>query len=133
MEEMAVIDDVSYGRLLARVTPRVIETDAENERAIAELERLDSLSLMTVEQKSLADLLTVLIERFEHRYEIGHAEPLDALRALMEERGLRQRDLIEVFGSSSVTSDVVNGKREISKQHARKLADFFHVPVSVFI
>ncbi len=130
---MAVIDDVSYGKLLARVTPRVIETDAENERAIAELERLDSLPRMTAEQKSLADLLTVLIERFEHRYEIGHAEPLDALLTLMEERGLRQRDRIEVFGSSSVTSDVVNGKREISKQHARKLADFFHVPVSIFI
>ena len=130
---MAVIDDVSYGKLLARATPRVIETDAENERAIAELERLDSLPRMTAEQKSLADLLTVLIERFEHRYEIGHAEPLDALRVLMEERGLRQRDLIGVFGSSSVTSDVVNGKREISKQHARKLAEFFHVPVSVFI
>ena len=130
---MAVIDDVSYGRLLARATPRVIETDAENARAIAELERLDSLPRMTAEQKSLADLLTLLIERFEHRYEIGHAKPLDALRALMEERGLRQRDLIEVFGSSSVTSDVVNGKREISKQHARKLAEYFHVPVSVFI
>ena len=130
---MAVIDDVSYGKLLARATPRLIETDAENERAIAELERLDSLPRMTAEQKSLADLLTVLIERFEHRYEIGHAEPLNALHALMEQRGLRQRDLIEVFGSSSVTSDVVNGKREISKQHARKLAEFFHVPVSVFI
>jgi HTH-type transcriptional regulator / antitoxin HigA len=133
MEEMAVIDDVSYGKLLARATPRVIETDAENERAIAELERLDSLPRMTAEQKSLADLLTVLIERFERRYEIGHAEPLDALRTLMEERGLRQRDLIEVFGSSSVTSDVVNGKRGISKQHARQLAEYFHVAVSVFI
>lgn len=130
---MAVIDDVTYGKLLARVTPRVIETDAENERAIAELERLDSLPRMTAEQKSLAELLTVLIERFEQRYEIGHAEPLDALRALMEERGLRQRDLIEVFGSSSVASDVMNRKREISKEHARRLAEFFHVPVSLFI
>jgi HTH-type transcriptional regulator/antitoxin HigA len=88
---------------------------------------------MTAEQKSPADLLTVLIERFEHRYEIGHADPLDALHALREERGLRQGDLIEVFGSSSVTSDVVNGKREISKQHAQKPAEFFHVPVSLFI
>ena len=130
---MAVIDNVSYGRLLARATPRVIETEAENERAIAELERLDSLPRMTAEQKSLAELLTILIERFEQRYEIGHAEPLDALRTLMEERGLRQRDLIEVFGSSSVASDVLNGKRDISEQHARKLAEFFRVPASLFI
>ena len=130
---MAVIDDVSYGRLLARAVPRVIESDEENERAIAELERLDSLPRMTAEQKSLADLLTLLIERFEQRYELGHAEPVDALRTLMEERGLRQRDLIPVFGSSSVASDVLNGKREISKRHARRLAEVFHVPVSLFI
>lgn len=130
---MAVIDDVSYGKLLAQAVPRVIATDAENERAIAEPERLDSLPRMTAEQKSLADLLTLLIERYEQRCDLGHAEPIEALRTLMEERGLRRRDLIEVFGSSSVASDVMNGKRGISKQHARRLADFFHVPVSLFI
>ena len=133
MEEMAVIDEVSYGKLLARTVPRVIETAAENERAIAELEHLDSLRQMTAEQKSLADLLTVLIERFEQRYDLGHADPLAALRSLMEDRGIRQRDLVGVFGSSSVASDVLNGKREISKQNARGLAEFFHVPVSLFI
>lgn len=85
------------------------------------------------EQNSLADLLTLLVERFEQRYEPGHADPVDALRSLMEERGLRQRDLISIFGSRSVASDVMNGKCQISKQHARGLAEFFHVPVSLFI
>jgi HTH-type transcriptional regulator/antitoxin HigA len=51
----------------------------------------------------------------------------------MEDRGVRQRDLISVFGSSSVVSDVLNGKRAISKAHARKLAQYFHVPASLFI
>jgi len=133
MEEMAVIDEASYGELLASTLPRVIETDAENERVIAELERLDSLPELTPEQRSLAELLTVLIERFEQRYDLGHAEPLEALKSLMEDRRLRQRDLIPVFGSSSVASDVLTGKREISKQHARKLAEYFNVPASLFI
>ena len=62
-----------------------------------------------------------------------HAEPLEALRILMEDRGNRQRDLIPVFGSSSVVSDVLNGKRSISKTHARKLSEFFRVPASLFI
>ena len=51
----------------------------------------------------------------------------------MEDRELRQRDLIPVFGASSVVSDVLLGKRAISKQHARKLAGYFKVPVSLFI
>jgi len=42
-------------------------------------------------------------------------------------------DLISVFGSSSVASDVLSGKRSISKAHARKLAEHFHFPVSLFI
>jgi HTH-type transcriptional regulator/antitoxin HigA len=51
----------------------------------------------------------------------------------MEDRGIRQRDLIPAFGSSSVVSDVLNGKRSISKARARKLAEYFHVPASLFI
>ena len=47
---------------------------------------------------------------------------------LMEHKGLRQSDLLPVFGSRSVAADVLNGRREISKAHARKLADFFHQP-----
>lgn len=130
---MAVIDDIAYADLLSHALPRVIETDAENERMIAELERLDEITKKTPEQESLAELLTVLIERFETRYDLGHAEPLEALKTLMEDRGIRQRDLISVFGSSSVASDVLTGKREISKQHARGLAAFFSVPVGLFI
>jgi methylthioribose-1-phosphate isomerase len=76
----------------------------------------------------------VLFQQFEEvRYPFGHASPIDALRDSMEARNLRQRDLIPVFGASSVVSDVINGKRSISKNHARKLAEFLHVPVSLFI
>ena len=130
---MAVIDSVSYGQLLQEALPRVIETDEENDRLLAVLEQLDELSSRTPEQESLAELLTMLIQQFEARYDLGSALPLEALRSLMEDRGLRQRDLLGVFGSSSVASDVLNGKREISKLHARRLAEYFRVPVSIFI
>ena len=102
---------------------------------IAELEKLDTRSRpLTPEEESLAELMTLLVREFEEsKYPLGHAEPLEALRILMEDRGNRQRDLIPVFGSSSVVSDVLNGKRSISKAHARKLAEFFHVPASLFI
>jgi HTH-type transcriptional regulator/antitoxin HigA len=51
----------------------------------------------------------------------------------MEQRGLRQADLLPVFGSRSVASDVLAGKREPSKAHIRKLADFFHVSPELFL
>ena len=132
---VATIDEAAYGKLLARTLPRVIETEAENERMIAELEKFDMLARpLTPEEHELTQLMTLLVRQFEEaHYLLGHAEPVEALRVLMEDRKLRQRDLIPVFGSSSVVSDVLNEKRSISKAHARKLAEFFHVPVSLFI
>jgi HTH-type transcriptional regulator/antitoxin HigA len=137
MEEMAVatINKAAYGKLLARMLPRVIETEEENEMMIAELEKLDTQSRpLTPEEEKLGELMTLLVRQFEEsHYPLGHAKPIQALRVLMEDRGLRQRDLITVFGSSSVVSDVLNEKRSISKAHARKLAEFFHVPAGLFI
>jgi HTH-type transcriptional regulator/antitoxin HigA len=132
---LATINETAYGKLLARTLPRVIKSAQENDRMIAELEKLDTRGRpLTPEEESLAELMTLLIREFEEsKYPLGHAEPLEALRILMEDRGHRQRDLIPVFGSSSVVSDVVNGKRAISKTHALRLAEFFHVPASLFI
>jgi len=113
----------------------VIRTEEENERLIAELEKLDTSGRpLSAEQERLAELLTSLIQQFEEQhYPIGRPTPLEALKALMEDRGMRQRDLIPVFGASSVVSDVIHGKRAISKAHARKLAAFFRAPIELFI
>jgi len=131
----ATINKTAYGKLLARTLPRVIKSEKENERMISELEQFDIRGrALTPEEESLAELMTLLIREFEEsKYPLGHAGPLEALRILMEDRGLRQRDLIPVFGSSSVASNVFHGKRAISKAHARKLAEHFHVPVNLFI
>lgn len=112
----AEIDPRVYGKLLSKVLPRVPRTEQENERAIAELERLDSLG------------------RPEDRhYSFAKPLPLDALRFLMEQHNLRQRDLIPVFGVSSTVSTVLAGKRATSKAQARKLAGFFHAAPDLFI
>jgi len=135
MAVAAVMRKAEYGKLLVRVAPKIIRSEAENQHMIAELEKLDTLGRpLTPEEHELAELMTLLVQRFEEsRYPLGHAKPIEALRELMESRNTRQRDLIPVFGSSSVASDVLNGKRSISKTHARKLAEFFHVPVGLFI
>lgn len=122
---LATIDEAAYGKLLARALPRIIKTEAENQRIIAEIERLDTRGdALTPEEENLAELMTLLVRQFEEsKYPLGHADPLEALRVLMENQGTRQRDLIPVFGSSGA----------IGKTHARKLAEYFHVPASLFI
>ena len=132
---LATANELAYGKLLVHARPRVIRTERENERMLREIEKLDTRGRpLTRAERQLADLMTLLVRQFEEsRYPIGHAGPLAALRELMEARGLRQRDLIPVFGSSSVVSNVLQGRRSISKTHARKLAAFFRAPVALFI
>lgn len=132
---MLEVDPVRYGRLLARKLPAVIRNEEENERLIAELEQFDRRDKeLTPEEREYSELLTVLIEAFESaNYGLEGSTPSSRLRSLMEEHGLRQRDLLEVFGSSGIASEVVNGKRAVSKAQAKKFASLFHVPADLFL
>src|SRR5205809_5964081 len=129
------VDAKRYGRLLARKLPAVIRTEEENERLIAELEDLDRRhDELSPEEREYSELLTVLIEAFEEaNYALEGSTPDSRLRSLMEEHSLRQRDLLEVFGSLGIASEVVSGKRAISKAQAKKLAEIFHVPADLFL
>ncbi|HKV41366.1 MAG TPA: transcriptional regulator [Blastocatellia bacterium] len=129
------LDPKKYGRLLARTLPKAIETEGENERALAVIERLmDRAGRRSPEESALLKLLLKLVQDFETAaYPIPNATGREVLLHLMEARGLRQRDLLPVFDSSGITSEVVSGKRAISKTHARKLSEFFHVPADLFI
>ena len=51
----------------------------------------------------------------------------------MEQNDLRQADLVKIFGARGRVSDVVNGKRAISKARAKQLAEFFKVSPEIFI
>ena len=115
----------------------MIETEEENERALAIVWEMmkrgeDNLS---PEEDRLFRLLTRLIEDYEdNAYPAGDtATPLDTLKSLIHEHGLKQKDLADIFGTQSVVSEVLNGKRGISKTHAKRLGERFHVPAELFI
>jgi len=51
---------------------------------------------------------------------------------LMEQHELRQKDLVGVFGTPSIVSEVLNGKRELNKDHIKRLSDRFHISPELF-
>jgi len=123
-----------YGRLLARVQPAVIQTRVEYRRMIAEINKLIDKDL-TPEESRLFDLMVKLVQDYEDRNvpQLNAAGPLDILRHLMEARGLAPKDLWETLGSKGAASEVLSGKRSISKAQAKRLAKFFHVSADLFI
>ncbi len=125
-----------YADLLATVLPKPIETEAENERALEIVNHLMSKGekKLTAEERWLLRMLAPLIEDFEEKaYPIDEAPPRAVLKTLMEDRGLKQIDLAPLFGGRSRVSDVLAGKREISKAQAKALSAFFKVPADLFI
>src|SRR6476660_4952961 len=129
------IDPTRYKRLLSQTMPVIIETEAENERMLKLIKRImDKGENLSPEEEKLLKLLTRLVEDFEERfYNPRDASPIEVLQHLMESREVKQTHLWEVFGSKGIASEVLNGKRGISKTHARALADYFHVSADLFI
>ncbi len=131
---MTAILDREYAELLAATQPKAIETEEENEFYLAEVTKLMQLGeKLSFAQERLLKLLVNLIESFEERhYQLKPATSLEILTELMSDRGLKQKDLIPVFGSQGVASEVLNGKRGISKAQAKALGEFFKVSPTLF-
>lgn len=130
---VATVSPAKYRALVAKALPKVIETDPELEHFAEMLESLDRLDRkLTPEEKALEALLLKLIQDYEDKVEIPDAPPYRVVLHLMEHRGLRPVDMVPVFGSRSVASAVLLGKRELSKAHIRKLSGFFHLSPEAF-
>jgi HTH-type transcriptional regulator/antitoxin HigA len=111
-----------------------VRTEEENRQMTELLMELDERVHASSEEKQLAEMLTILIEDFEaKRYPLPAVPPNEALRALMEERGLRHRDIWPAVGNKGAATEILHGRRSISKAQAKKLAALLRVPVELFI
>jgi HTH-type transcriptional regulator/antitoxin HigA len=133
----ADLDRKLYGRLLAKFGPKVIETATEHEAALAIVESLmekgdDNRSH---EEETLLELLADLIRVYEEKiYEpLADAKPVDVLKELMHAHNLKAIDLAGILGGRPRASDILSGKRAISKEQARRLGDRFRVSPAAFI
>jgi HTH-type transcriptional regulator/antitoxin HigA len=128
------IDPARYGKLCAKVVPKIIESDEEFDRLAEVMETIDFKANPTPEEKTVSALLARLIQDYDGQHHaLPEAAPSETIVFLMNQRGLRQSDLLPIFGSRSVASDVLSGKRDPSKAHVRKLAEFFHVSTDLFL
>ena len=126
---MTAATAMDYPTLVSRTEPRVIHTEELNEQFIGVLAELDSRwEMLTVDEKKLHELLLLLVQDFERRsYKLRSATPIKVIAELMEANGLKQKDLVGVFETASVISEVLSGKRELTKEHIKRLSVRFNV------
>lgn len=127
-------DNETYAKLLSELRPKVITTEAEYDVALKVAEVLIANKNLSLEQMAVLDLFARLLEEYEEEhYPMPKITPHEMIQHLMEARKLRQTDLVGVLGSKGVVSEVVNGKRTVSKAQAKVLGEFFHVSPALFI
>ena len=122
------INPARYGKLCAAVVPKLVESDDEFDRLVEAMETIDFEANPTPEEWTVSALLARLIQDYDDQHHaLPEAPPSEVIVFLMNQRGLRPSNLPPIFGSRSVASDVLSGKREPSNAHVRKLSEFFHV------
>lgn len=126
--------DPSYLSLIARLPLAPLRTEDQYDEAIALLDDLSDRASLTPGEEDYLDVLVDLVERWEDdNVQLPTISGRAVLAVLMEERDLRQKDLIPIFGSKSVVSEVLSGKRPFTLAQIRKLGSFFHVSPELFI
>ena len=113
--------------------PRAITSEAQNDHYTEVLYNLERRGHLSAAEEKYAELLTVLIEAYEEKhYPIRALSPVKVLMELMAANNLKQKDLAPLFGSESIVSEVLHGKREMNKQHIEKLSQRFNVSPALF-
>jgi HTH-type transcriptional regulator/antitoxin HigA len=126
----------SYLDLLKRFPLLSIRSEEEYDRATAVAQTLMGRDDLNSDQARYLDTLITLISAYEAKeYDLDRDEitPLQALNTLLDANGMAVADLGRVIGSQSYASMILSGKRAISKDSAKKLAERFKVDAGLFV
>ena len=120
-------------KMIERGAPHLIHSEEQLEAYTKALFSLTSLPAPTPAQSEAIDLLTLLIESYEEtNYSLPEVSPAEMLRFLLDQHGLKQRDLAADIGGESVVSEILSGRRKLNATHIERLSERFRVSPAVF-
>ena len=127
--------DMKYLALIRRFPLRPIRTDAELDAASAIIDELTVRDDVSSAEADYLEVLGDLVEKYEDEHvEMLHVSDAEMLRSLMDEKGISQADVVRGAGiSKTVLSLVLNGKRDLTRQHIEALAKYLGVNPATFL
>ncbi len=110
-----------------------IRTEADYEKALAEVERLWGAKSGTPKGDRL-DVLATLIDAYEaEHYPMDPPDPVEAIKFRMEQQGLSRKDLEPLIGTRTRVAEVLNRKRSLSISMIRRLHEHLGISAEVLI
>jgi HTH-type transcriptional regulator / antitoxin HigA len=130
---MLITECERYVDLLNEFPPRPIKSEQEFMAIQQVVDVLLDAKQLSADQKEYLNLLGMIIYEYEEKnVKIPDICGVDLLNILIDEWGLKQKELIPIFKTESIVSAVLNGHRQLTVEHIQKLAEFFHVSPAVF-
>lgn len=124
---------MTYRELLASFEPRPIEDDTQYWATQEVIDKLLAKPMLSVDEQSYLHLLSMLTEAYDEQQKtIPELRGIELLAALIDESGLKQRDLLFIFKHESILSDILSRRRKLTVSHIDKLATFFKLPHRLF-
>ncbi len=117
----------SYAQLAAVLMPRPLHDEADYRAALAMLDAMAGFK-MNAEQEDYFDAIATFVEKYEakrHPLDGAKPTPVQLIRALMDEHDMSESDVGRLLGDRSLGHRILNGDRELSKLHIRRLAEHF--------
>lgn len=112
---------------------KVIKTEADYEAALVRIEALMDAEPGTPEEQEL-DVQALLVETYEkEHYPIGMPDPIEAIEFFMDQKGLTNADMVKYLGSPSRVSEILNGKRPLSKAMICNLVEGLGIPAEILL
>ncbi|MDT0645026.1 helix-turn-helix domain-containing protein [Zunongwangia sp. F363] len=114
-----------------RIKPIRSEEDYQNA-----LQRIDEIfdAKRGTEEGDELEILAILTDNYENEhFPIGMPDPIEAIKFRMEQMGMKQKDLAEVFGFKSRVSEILSKKRKLTLEMVRKLNTTLHIPTEVLV
>lgn len=114
---------------------RPLRTEADYEWALAQIERsFTHQPPLGTPEAGRFDVLAALIENYEAKHwPIEAADPVEAIRARMEQSGYTQADLAALLGSRSRASEILARRRSLTMEQAYRLHREWHIPAEALI
>lgn len=117
--------------MIMKISPIKNENDYQN--ALERLELIFDAQKGTEEGDEL-EILSILIDGYENEnFPIGMPDPVEAIKFRMEQMGMKQKDLEEVFGFNSRVSEILSKKRKLTLKMIRKLNTTLRIPTEVLV
>jgi HTH-type transcriptional regulator/antitoxin HigA len=126
--------DDSYLGLVRAFPLRPIRSDSELDRAIAVIDTLITRDNLDAGEEDYLDVLGDLVHKYEAQHDpIAPVPDADMVRFLLESNAMAQTELAQRSGiAESTISEILAGKRKLSRRHIAALSRVFRVSPAVF-